>query len=102
VDHLTVGGTRYAVTRIADLYAAERHGFMAVDRSIEGLEQMLSDKPDRFAGIVCDSALEYAEDQQRRYREKRRRWAWKIGRPYSGDVADPDPGVLDIADEEVG
>lgn len=52
---------------------------------------------DRFAGIVCDSELEYAEDQQRRYRAKRRRWAWSIGRPYSQDQERPPPG-MDEAD----
>jgi hypothetical protein len=41
-------------------------------------------------------------ERQRRYREKRRRWAWKIGRPYSGDLSDPDPGVLDAVDPYEG
>jgi hypothetical protein len=41
-------------------------------------------------------------DLQRRYREKRRRWAWKIDRPYSGDTCDPDPGVIDAVDPYEG
>lgn len=45
---------------------------------------------------------EWAAAQQRKYREKRRRYAWRIGRPYRGDLSDPDPGVLDVADEEQG
>lgn len=45
---------------------------------------------------------EDAADAQKRYREKRRRWAWKIGRPYSQDVGKPDPGGLDAGDTEEG
>jgi len=45
---------------------------------------------------------EEAERLQRKYREQRRRWAWKIGRPYSEDLDKPEPGVFDLADDEAG
>ena len=39
---------------------------------------------------------------QKAYRQRRRKWAWSINRPYSEDLDKPSPGVLDIADEEAG
>lgn len=46
--------------------------------------------------------IAYAHHQQKRYREKRRRWAWSVKRPYSEDYAMPPPGELETADEIVG
>lgn len=39
--------------------------------------------------------IENADMLQRRYRAKRRRWAWSIGRPYSEDLERPPPGEID-------
>lgn len=41
-----------------------------------------------------------AAERQKRYREKRRRWAWKTGRPYSQDQDAPPPCVLEAAEPE--
>lgn len=46
--------------------------------------------------------MAFYKAKQKIYREKRRRWARKIGRPYSDDISEPDPGVLDAVDEEQG
>lgn len=45
---------------------------------------------------------EEAAELQRKYRQKRRRWAWRINRPYSHDVGKPEPGELDAGDSEEG
>jgi len=41
-------------------------------------------------------------DLQKAYEADRRRWARKTGRPYSFDLATPDPGELPISDSEDG
>lgn len=43
-----------------------------------------------------------AETLQRRYSTKRKRWARHIGIPVNGDLDNPDPGELDLADAEEG
>lgn len=45
---------------------------------------------------------EEAAEKQRKYRQKRIRWARAIGRPYSWDIEKPDPGALDAAEEDNG
>lgn len=45
---------------------------------------------------------EEARELQRRYRMKRRRWAWSVNRPYSQDLQNPPPGVTDAVDSELG
>ena len=51
---------------------------------------------------IDPSADRLHELLQRAYRNKRRRWAWKVGRPYSEDIGKPEPGVLNVADEDEG
>jgi hypothetical protein len=41
-------------------------------------------------------------ERQKRYRTRRRTWAWKIGRPYSEDLDKPLPAVVDGVDPENG
>jgi hypothetical protein len=45
---------------------------------------------------------EEAAELQRKYRQKRMRWARAINRPYSTDIEKPDPGALDAAEEDNG
>lgn len=55
------------------------------------------------AGVVSpDTIPANWQELDRRYREKRRRWARAVGRPYSWDVDKPDPGELPISDSEEG
>ncbi len=42
------------------------------------------------------------QELDRKCREKRRRWARAIGRPYSIDLDSPEPGELPIIDSEEG
>ena len=43
-------------------------------------------------------------DRQRAYVRKRRAWARKVGAPFpkSNDWPEPDPGVIDAQDAELG
>lgn len=50
------------------------------------------------AGMTPEEAAEL----QRKYRVSRRRWAWKIERPYSEDIDKPLPAVLAGVDVEEG
>lgn len=45
---------------------------------------------------------EDADKLQRAYVRKRRAWSRKVGLPYAGYETEPDPGVIDAADEEAG
>ena len=42
------------------------------------------------------------EALQALYRQRRRRWAWRVGRPYSHDQEREPPAVIDGADSEAG
>lgn len=35
-------------------------------------------------------------DLQKKYRDRRRRWAWSVGRPYSQDQETPPPWAIDL------
>lgn len=58
-------------------------------------------QPPVFAPQARDPIAE-AEALQRAYRERRRRYAWKYGKPYAQDLEKPEPAVLDGADPEDG
>lgn len=52
--------------------------------------------------VEAEMTPEDAEKLQRAYLRKRRAWGRKIGRPYSDDIENPDPGELELADPEEG
>lgn len=55
------------------------------------------------ASVGLDPTADKLHEMMRRaYSRRRRIWAWKINRPYSRDIDKPEPGVLDLADDEVG
>jgi hypothetical protein len=51
---------------------------------------------------VEDVTPDEAEKLQRKYVNRRRRWARAIGRPLVGYEAEPPPGELDAEDPENG
>jgi hypothetical protein len=47
-------------------------------------------------------SLDEHETRHKAYRAARRRWARKIGLPYTEDLEKPDPGELELETDEEG